>query len=99
MSDDDPMQTRHDGDRGGGRFVLERDGQRVAEMTYALDGARRAVIDHTWVLPAMRGQGLALRLVRDAARWARDEGVRVVPVCSYARAVFRRHPDLADVLD
>lgn len=89
---------RHVVQHDGGAFLVERDGERLAEMTYALDGQGRAVIDHTWVSPVLRGGGTGLALVRAAADWARRDGVRVVPVCSYARAAFARHADLGDVL-
>jgi predicted GNAT family acetyltransferase len=29
---------------------------------------------------------------------ARAEGLKVVPICSYAVSWFRRHPDVGDVL-
>lgn len=89
---------RHVVQDDGGAFLVERAGERLAEMTYAMDGQGRAVIDHTWVSPALRGEGTGLALLRAAVDWARRDGVRVVPVCSFARAAFARHEELADVL-
>ena len=45
-----------------GAFVIERDDRRVAELTYARDGDV-AIVDHTWVDPALRGGKAARRLV------------------------------------
>jgi hypothetical protein len=69
-------------------FFIEHDGKRIAELTYRESGAD-AVVDHTWVDPAMRGGGDARRLVDALVAWARQGQRRIVPVCSYVRAVIR----------
>lgn len=94
----DASPIRHVEQRGGGAFLMERDGQRIAEMTYAIDENGSAVIDHTHVSPVLRGQGVGMQLVQAAVDWARGAGIKVVPVCSYARAVFERERGFADVL-
>ena len=83
---------------GGGAFVIERDGRRLAEMTYASDTPGVMVIDHTEVLPELRGEGVAMRLLEAAVQRARSAGMRIEPTCSYARAVLQREPRFADVL-
>lgn len=89
---------RHVEQHGGGAFVVERDGERIAELTYAMDPSGSAVIDHTFVSPVLRGQGMAMRLVEAAVDWARAAGIKVVPVCSYARGAFDQERRFADVL-
>jgi predicted GNAT family acetyltransferase len=44
------------------------------------------------VPPASRGRGLGEALVKAALEAARQEGVRVVPVCPFVRAYLQRHP-------
>ena len=87
---------RHDAGERGGLFYVERDGRHIAELTYRMAGAD-AMIDHTWVDPALRGQGDARRLVEAIVEWARREHVKLVPACSYVRAVFAQTPEYADV--
>ena len=82
----------------GGAFVIERDGERLAEMTYTGGAGGTATVDHTWVSDSLRGQGVAKRLVDACVQWARACDIRIVPACSYARAVFERHEALQDVL-
>lgn len=77
-----------------GAFVAEHDGARIAELTYAMEDDRTAVVNHTFVAKALRGRGFGLELVKAAAQWADENGIRLVPVCSYARAVLARDPDL-----
>ena len=86
----------HEASERGGMFFVERDGRHIAELTYRMAGTD-AMIDHTWVEPALRGQGDARRLVRAIVDWARHEHLKLVPACSYVRAVFAQTPEYADV--
>jgi predicted GNAT family acetyltransferase len=88
------LEVRH----GEGCFYVERGGRTLAELTYAMDDEGRAVLEHTRVDDELRGEGVARRLVDAAVAWARATGTRLVPVCSYARAIFHRDRSLSDVL-
>jgi predicted GNAT family acetyltransferase len=96
MAEDNAIPVRHREHGSHGEFFVEREGRRVAELTYSISG-ERAVVGHTWVDPTLRGAGFAPALVDAAARWAREQGVKIVPVCSYVRAVFQRSAKYADV--
>ena len=67
-------------------------------MTWKLRGTAR-VADHTLVPRAIGGRGVAARLVEAMVADARAEGFRIVPECSYVAALFKRHPDWADLLE
>ena len=54
-------------------------------------------IEHTIVPAAAGGRGVAAELTRVALETARQEGWKVHPVCSYADAYMRKHPDTADL--
>ena len=82
----------------GGRFVVYLPEGQEAEMTYRRSGPGVIAIDHTGVPPRFRNLGLALKLVEAGIAAARQEGIKIVPVCSYVQAQFRRHPDWADLL-
>lgn len=68
-----------------------------AALTWRLRGGVR-VIEHTFVPPAMRGQGVAQQLVEAIVADARAHGFKIVPQCSYAEVLFRRNAGWADVL-
>lgn len=55
-------------------------------------------LTHTEVPPRAQGQGVAALLVKATLDWARAEGKRVRPLCSYVAAYMRRHPDTQDLL-
>jgi len=89
------IQHEHSGHRGA--FFLERDGKRLAELTYTVAGTR-VIIDHTDVEDSLRGTGTGAKLVQAAVEWARKENARLMPLCPYAKSVFDKTPEYSDVL-
>ena len=77
------------------RFVTEVDGHE-AYVEYEIEGGA-VIITHTIVPAAIGGRGIAARLVRAAVEHAWQEGLKVVPACSYAAAWFAKHPEYADL--
>ncbi len=55
-------------------------------------------LTHTEVPGAYQGQGLAGKLAKAALDWARTQGYKVVPSCSYIRGYIDKHPEYADLL-
>lgn len=92
------MDIRHEENGNRGAFFIERDGKRVAEMTYQRTGDEQMVIDHTEVDDALQGEGIGESLVEKGVGFARENGLTVVPQCPFARAVIEKDPDLQDVL-
>ena len=58
----------------------------------------RLLITHVEAPAALRGTGEAARLMQEIADHARAQGQAVTPLCGYAVAWFRRHPEYADLL-
>lgn len=69
-----------------------------AECSYRRSGDL-LVLHHTEVPPALQGRGVAAGLVAAALAWAREQGLRVRPNCSYVAAYMRRHPETHDLLE
>lgn len=56
------------------------------------------VLTHVETPPQWRGQGVAAALMADIVAYARAQGLKLAPRCSYAVAYFERHPEARDVL-
>ncbi len=55
-------------------------------------------LDHTFVDPSLRGQGVAGKLMEAAVAYFRSNDLKVKPTCSYAVKWFSEHPECEDVL-
>ena len=93
------LVVQHEDKGKRGAFFIEQDGRHVAEQTLSRGPDGKVVmIDHTEVDDTLRGQGIARKLTLATVAWARASGVKLVPVCPFAKAIFDRDPSLADVL-
>ena len=91
------IDISHFPDGHKGAFGIERDGQRLATMSYSLAGDI-VIIDHTDVDASLRGTGAGAKMVAAAVAWARSEGKRIMPLCPFAKSVFDKTPEYRDVL-
>ncbi len=78
------------------RFELAEAGG-VAFADYRRD-VGQLIIPHVEAPVSLRGTGAAGRLMEGVLSVARQEGVKVVPLCSYAAAYMRRHHEHQDLL-
>ena len=81
-----------------GEFVATFDGQKAGLMTYSWAGEDKIIIDHTEVEPAYNGKGVGKEMVLAAVQFARDNQVKIIPLCPFAKATFAKNTDLGDVL-
>lgn len=93
----DPNDISFEDGGSKGRYVYRAEGAE-AEMTFTRAGEGLVIIDHTGVPDAFRGQGVGAALVAKAVADFRAQGKKVLPLCPFAAAQFRRHPDWADLL-
>ena len=82
---------------GADRWEISVAGRVAGYLTYRKEPGRVA-LEHTVVDPAYEGQGLASQLVRASLDRAREQGLDVLPVCSYVRSWIGRHPDYLDLV-
>ena len=80
-------------DQKRGAFVIEENGERLAEMVLAIQG-ERLVVYHTEVSEKLRGQGVAAQLLEQMVAYAPANHLKVVPLCPYVHAQFKRHAEL-----
>lgn len=93
------MNIKHNQTGDTGRFEA-RDGDRFAgKIEYTSREENKMVIEHTEVDPGFQGEGVGKKLVHEAAEYAREQNLKIIPVCSYAKKVLERTSDYDDVLN
>ena len=80
-----------------GRFTVAENGRPAGEMTYVWAGTGKFIIDHTEVAEAFGGRGLGKQLFLEAVAFAREQQLKILPLCPFARRMFDRYPEFADV--
>lgn len=92
------MEVLHKNNSDKGKFYVLVDGVEQAEMTYVWAGTDKFIIDHTEVDTSLAGKGVGKQLVAASVDFARKQNVRIIPLCPFAKKVFDKTPDWADVL-
>lgn len=80
-----------------GSFYYEVEGKRLAEMTYSKAGTELIIIDHTEVDESLKGKGVGLELLKYAVDYVRKKGIKILPLCPFAKATLQKHPEWKDV--
>lgn len=71
----------------------------LAEATYVFLDDRTVDINHTYVDPSLRGQGVAADMMETVAQRLRQDRLKAVASCSYANTWLNKHRDsYADVI-
>jgi uncharacterized protein len=93
----DGIEITHQGNEARGEYRASVPGSSaVGRLTWKAMGPAR-VADHTLVPPEIGGRGVAAALVEALIADAKSEGFTIVPQCSYVEAMFRRHPEWAEL--
>jgi predicted GNAT family acetyltransferase len=90
--------TRQDGPRHGRYLARIKGIDAEAELTYTHRGPGLISADHTGAPDALRGTGVAAALVDHLIADARSNSFRIIPLCPYVLARYRKHPDWQDVM-
>lgn len=91
------IQIEHESDAERGAFYFEKQGTRLAEMTYTRAAPDLIIVDHTFTHEALRGLGVARKLLDALVAWARQTHTRVMATCPYARGQFDKDASIRDV--
>lgn len=85
-------------DDGKGKFVVIDNNEQLGEMVIKVSDQDLTVY-HTEVEPKAEGKGLAKKMLTEMVSYARENSLKVIPVCEYVKAQFNRHPEeYADVV-
>ena len=71
-------------------------GQKLGEITWEqVDGVMH--MNHTYVSDQLRGKGVAKQLLDAAAEYARENSLKMNPICSYVVSVFEKSDEYDDI--
>ena len=77
--------------KGQGNFYILEGDERIAFMEMSRSGDV-LIVPHTEVMPKAEGNGLAKELFNEMITFARKNNLKVLPLCPYVHAQFKRHP-------
>lgn len=92
------MEIKFEQNATKGAFFVEEGGQRLAEMTFSRAGNDLLIIDHTEVSEALKGKGAGKQMVAAAVNYARENKIKILPLCTFAKSVFDKVSEYQDVL-
>ncbi|GAB3720066.1 GNAT family N-acetyltransferase [Nocardiopsis nanhaiensis] len=80
------------------RYEVSADGRVVGFSAYHLVAEGVLALPHVEVEPEFEGKGVASALMRESLDQVREQGLRIMPICPFARAFLERNPDYADLV-
>ncbi|MDD3068475.1 MAG: GNAT family N-acetyltransferase [Acholeplasmataceae bacterium] len=80
-------------------YVNNEEGKMIVNATFPWLKPGVVVVDHTFVDPSLRGQGIASQLMFEVVNYSKKQGYKVTATCPYAVTWFKKHPEASDVLD
>ena len=81
-----------------GFAVAKENGNRVGLMSYSIPESDFIIIDHTEVEPDLKGKGVGKKMLYKIVEMAREKNVKILPLCPFANAMFKKLEDINDVL-
>ncbi len=85
------MNIQHRQTESNGEFfLLDQNGNKVAELTYFFADEQTINANHTYVSETLRGQRVADQLYRELVNFVRDKKLKLIPTCSYIVKKWQR---------
>ncbi len=80
-------------------FSVDDKNELMAETTFIKKDNGEVDIDHTFVNPVLRGQGVAGKMMEVVASHLREKGFKASASCSYANVWLKKHKEeYADII-
>ena len=70
----------------------------AGKIFYTFAGETRMILDHTEVDDAYRGQNIGKRILMKIVAFARENKIKIIPLCPFAKSVFDKMEEIRDVL-
>lgn len=70
----------------------------LAKIDFSRSEDGNIVIQHTFVSESLKGQGVGQLLVQEVVAFARENKLRILPLCPFARKILTKDDTCKDVL-
>ncbi|WP_294820897.1 GNAT family N-acetyltransferase [uncultured Flavobacterium sp.] len=81
-----------------GYAMAHENDKRAGAMTYSIAGDGLIIIDHTEVAPEFNGRSIGRDMLYKIVAMAREKNIKIIPLCPFAAAMFRKTDEIKDVL-
>ena len=82
-----------------GEFYIDKNGEKIAEMTFTFAGKNILTVEHTWVSPKEEGLGLGKKMFDELINFAREHSIKIFATCPYVIHNLDKYKDeLIDVI-
>lgn len=88
----DTTQVIHEKDKS--RFALYDGESEIGYLSYTKRGDQLLSADHTIVHPEYEGQGFAGHLLDALVEYARENQMKIIPLCAYVKKRFDQDPEV-----
>ena len=79
-------------------YIGEDENHDIARITWVFENEKTINLNHTFVDPSLRGQGVAEQLLNKAVAFAKEHSYKIKPTCSYAIKKMRASDQYKDIL-
>ena len=80
-----------------GSFYIDNEGERLGLMNFLINNGVMNIY-HTEVSEQLHGKHMGEKLVEAGVNYARENHLKILPTCTFARSVFDRVKEYHDVL-
>ncbi len=90
------MEWRYEQDR---IYSVDDNNRLISEVIFRSINGKEVSINHVYVVPDKRGQGIASETMKVMAKYLRDENIQATATCSYANTWLKHNrKDYSDII-
>jgi hypothetical protein len=81
-----------------GRFSALDGDKTAGSIYYTFAGSSIMILDHTEVDDAYRGKSIGKKILLFIVGFARENNIKIIPLCPFSKSVFDKVEEIRDVL-
>ncbi len=93
------MEYKIENNEEANRFEARNKNQVIGLIDYRMTASDVMTVYHTEVSEDYEGQGIAAGMTKNLLEFLKDNGLKVRPLCPYAKAYIEKHPEYQDLVE